>query len=711
MLTVKILRNNKYIIALLVLFCFTMNAQTKLYVSPSGNDANRGSKEAPLASLVGARDAIRKYKKNSDKQESFIVLVEGGIYYMKEPLILTTEDSGTPNFPIVYKAKEGAKPVFSGGKKIEGFVENSNGLWETKLFETAYYKWKFDQLYINSKRAILARTPNVGFIEIDTVRQHVWEQGTSRIAAKAQQSIYFDEANFKFLSSILQEDIKNVRFKAFHKWDVTLRHIDGINTDSLLVVTSGKGMKPWNPLKKGTRMVFENFESALDTVGEWFLKGNGTLLYKPQQGETIENSEVIAPVLENLITIKGNASQNKFVSNIQFEGLSFKHCHYKIPNIGSEPNQAAAILNAAIMIEGAKDIKISNCEVSQIGQHAIWLGKGCSSSSIESTYIHNIGGGGIYLGDFKPLEGAEHTHHITVNNNIIQSGGQEFPAAVGIWVGHSSDNKITHNDIGNFYYTGISVGWVWGYKPSLAKRNTIAFNKIHHIGWDLLSDMAGVYTLGASEGTVIENNVIHHVHAYSYGGWGMYADEGSTGISFKNNLVYNTKTGGFQQNYGKDNSVTNNILAYAKKYQLQCTVPEKHKSFTFTNNIVFFNEGMVLKGAWDQVIAEIDFNIYWNSKGNDYDFNGHSFSDWQKKGFDENSFLINPNFKNPTDADFTFINKSYRKIKFKPFDYSKSGVYGNEAWTEKAKLSVAITERFDASVKKNMELEIENASH
>ncbi|WP_299782402.1 right-handed parallel beta-helix repeat-containing protein [uncultured Formosa sp.] len=689
-----------------VISCFSLQAQTTFYISPNGNNNNSGGELQPLANLIGARNAIREHRKTTTEGQSYTVIVKDGNYIMQETFLLTAEDSGSENYPIIYKAEKGAHPVFSGGKIIEGFSINSDGLWEAKIRESVYYKWKFDQLYVNNKRATLARTPNENFIEIDSVQEQIWKQGRSKVAEKAEQKLFFSKDAFKLLSKINEEEISQLRFKAYHKWDYTLRHIDAIDKESLSITTSGNGMKPWNKLKKGTRVVFENYKDALDVPGEWFLSQKGILYYMPKAEETLENTTIVAPVLEQLVSIKGDASKHNYVEHIRFEGLSFEYCHYKIPSSGSEPNQAAAKLNAAIDVKGARNVTFYNGEISKIGQHALWFGKGVSNSVVENFYMHNLGGGGVYLGNFKALGGSEHTHHITVNNNIIQSGGQEFPAAVGVWVGHSSDNNITHNDIGNFYYTGISVGWIWGYAPSLAKRNTIAYNHIHHIGWDLLSDMAAIYTLGASEGTVVENNLIHHIHSYSYGGWGMYADEGSSGIVFQNNLVYNTKTGGFQQNYGKDNVVKNNILAYAKKYQLQCTIAEDHKSFSFTNNIILFNEGMVAKGAWDDVNADIDYNIYWNESGNVYDFNAHSFKDWQKKNFDRHSFLINPNFKNPLEADFRFKNrKSYEKINFSPFNYSKAGVLGDKEWKSKAKLSDIILKQFDDAVKQNIELD------
>ncbi len=314
--------------------------------------------------------------------------------------------------------------------------------------------------------------------------------------------------------------------------------------------------------------------------------------------------------------------------------------------------------------------------------------------------MHDLGAGGVKIGETTiRKDESEITNHIVVDNNIIRDAGHVFPCAVGIIIFNAADNQLTHNEIANLRYSGISAGWVWGYAYSPSKRNVIEFNHIHHLGWGELSDMGGVYTLGASEGTTVSNNVIHHIYSFDYGGWGLYTDEGSYGIVEENNLVYACKNSGFHQHYGKENIIRNNIFALNIRAQLQATRVEEHRSITFTNNIVYFDKGTLLSSNWHKFNLLTDYNIYWDTRTRDIRFADQSFAEWQRSGKDIHSIIADPLFVNPDAYDFHLKNQSVtRKIKFVPFDYTRAGVYGTDEWKKLAEFDPAVAEEFDARV-------------
>ncbi|NCO36554.1 MAG: hypothetical protein GW893_22175 [Armatimonadetes bacterium] len=140
------------------------------YVSTQGNDAwsgqlaapNAGKTDGPLATIVGARNAVRRMKvKQGGLQEPVTVQLRGGVYYVPETITFAPEDSGTKECPISYTAYPGEKPELVGGKRITGLKPAGNGTMWVYLPEVQKGKWHFRQLFVNGERQVRARCPNV----------------------------------------------------------------------------------------------------------------------------------------------------------------------------------------------------------------------------------------------------------------------------------------------------------------------------------------------------------------------------------------------------------------------------------------------------------------------------------------------------------------------------------------------------------------------
>ena len=136
-------------------------AAVTLYVAPDGNDAwsgklpgrNAAGNDGPLASLAGARDALRRLRAQGPLQGSVSVSVAAGMYQLQDTLVFEPQDSGTAASPVVYQAAPGARPVFTGGRKVQGFTPVGGGRWQAHLPEVQAGRWYFEDLYVNGRRA------------------------------------------------------------------------------------------------------------------------------------------------------------------------------------------------------------------------------------------------------------------------------------------------------------------------------------------------------------------------------------------------------------------------------------------------------------------------------------------------------------------------------------------------------------------------------
>ncbi|MCK5801414.1 MAG: right-handed parallel beta-helix repeat-containing protein [Lentisphaeria bacterium] len=659
-------------------------AELAIFVSPCGDDAwtgtlpapNDDGTDGPLGTIKAAQAAVRALRANSATQQPVTVFLREGVYALDEALVFTPDDSGAKGAPTLYRPFGEEDVSISGGTSVTGWTR-SGGLLVAHLPEGV--NPRFHRLYINGYRRTLARTPNEGHYHRIARMNGIWDEkdGTTTDVGQ-KRSFAFHEGDFPKLPGYA-----GVNAVAMRNWESAILPVQEVNFERHAVLFTGP-MK-WD-LRKGDRYYLEGFRDALDARGEWWCdREAGLLYYKPLRGERVGALHCIVPRLTELVVLKGDPGTGRYVEHLTFEGITFRDTDYLLPPTGHSDWQAAVTIPAAIQADGARDVVIRRCVVRNIGQYGIWFRRGCIRNTIEQTEVYDLGAGGIRIGDERVRKKKEEqTSANTVHNCFIHDGSSVFYGAIPLWVGQSSDNTLTHNEICDFNYTGLSVGWSWGFGPTACHRNEIAYNHLHHLGRGVLYDMAAIYTLGISTGTHIHHNLIHHIWGFleGYGAGGIYPDEGSSGLLIENNVVYETQNGGLTVHYGRDIVARNNIFAFGQRSQVHLGRKDKGSSQTFRNNIILYREGGLFQRMCE---LEADRNLYWSTGEDPLAFpGGLTFAKWQEEGYDQNSLIADPLFLDAEKWDFRLAaNSPALALGFKPIDISTAGLVGEAQWTDR----------------------------
>ena len=701
-----------------------------LYVSPQGDDgwsghrpeaaADRG--DGPLATPQAAVQRAVAERGRGKARRAVRIVLRGGTYFLDRPLCLTPAQGGlvvwgpiagksfsvAREMPLTFAAFPGETPVLSGGVRLSGWrVATVNGrtAWVTDLPESMRGGAPFRQLFVNGERRFRPRLPRTGLYQVlgapgfrpNKQRSH-WMQGHDRFTCRPGEIQAWP--NF--------QDVEVVMLQ---RWIESRQSLTAFDPHRNLVTMDRKshysiihdGTDPEIP--EGCRYYVENVFSALTEPGEWYLdRAKGCVYYLPLPGEEIATAEVIVPRLACLVELSGKvdeaavlAAESRAKSRVSerdyevmplprgtvqlvhFTGITFSHTEWHGPAGRAGSMQASHDVPGAVILRRAEMCGFDRCRFVNLGTYAVEMLGESTANTVTRCELRNLGGGGV-----KIWHGGRRN---TVSDCEISRGGQVFHSSVGVLIGQAAGNRILHNHIHDFYYTAVSIGWLWGFAESRSYGNLIEHNHIHDIGKDWLSDMGGIYALGFAPGTRIRFNVIHDVRSGVYGGVGIYPDEGSCDLLIENNLVYRCRSFTFSQHFGRDNVVRNNIFVDGEENQVALHRDEPgHCSLVFENNIVVYRHGETVKGGYmckelNPIKAGFRHNLYWNSTGVPPRFFGKTLKEWQATGMDAGSVTADPMFIAPERDDYRLRPDSPAPaaIGFAPFDWSGVGPRGVKA--------------------------------
>ena len=656
--------------------CINQPSFHQLYVIPTASlrsDESDGSIASPYSSVTQALDHIERRSQHNSSSIHRTIINLYPTYHFDNTIhfrhvhshttlkTMSAEDIAT--FQKVsnheYQHHISSMASISGGIPVTNWTKVSGNTYSAIVPRLTFV----NQLFVNNRRIVRTRVPT-------NYSEYLQFVAPLNDSTQARYGFQYASGQFNYSS------LDNAMVIVYHCWTESHHYIDRLIPENNTVLFTNPSQLPMSsfPEQSQRRFHIENLCEALVPNSFCFVNETKTIYLMTDGSYDPTTAQIITSINDFILIIASNDTSTP-VEDIIIDNVAIQHSAWNITRTEQAEEQAAAfITTAAVFIANATSITMSNIEVSHTGTFGIWIREGTSDINIINSIVTDTGAGGIRMGQtITPVQIS--TSSINIISNEVSYGGNVFPSAVAVLSHRAFDVIIADNVIHHHRYSGISIGWEWGYGESYTRNMLIKGNYIYSIGQHILSDEGGIYTLGIQPGTVIHGNVIKNVYSYSTYAFGIYLDEGSSDIVVSNNVVYNILWGAMLQDYGANNTIINNVFARSSLSPPQpiFSVPdgdirisrgENHRTWTLTRNIIYDTYNGInhtVYHALTPAIAQFDNNVYYNPFGALLLFGTQRipFEEWQKTGQDNNSVIADPLFAGDVNqCDFFTVQSS-----------------------------------------------------
>jgi len=539
-------------------------AASHFWVAVDGRDDAPGTQEQPFATLARAREAVLATVREGRQDDDIIIHLRGGIHRLDRTFELTSAETGAGRHAVIFTAQTDERAVITGSRPLKGTWRRvDDTLWSLAVPEAAQGRWVFRSLFRDGRSQSRAREPDTGWY------------APAAVDAERRRLTLLEPlpAAWAGLAGVEINSVAHWHFNRQPAAEITATSVLGrrpIGSD----VSSDR-----MSVKAHARIWLENALAFADTPGEWFLDTvAGELFYRAAPGEDPNQAAFSAPVLRELVILRGTAEQP--VRNVHFRGLEFAETDWEMPAEGRLGLQAGAWAydrsrtytpGAALRFIYAVRTSVEHCAFRDLGDGAVAFEIGSREGLISRCDFERVGSNAIQVGRMAEFTGDGHPMHrdfrsprekldgqqtiptvddiyreistrvaeapgrITLADNRIVNCGTLDYGSVAIAVGYAHHVTIEHNLLRDLPYTGVSLGWRWAPGFTNCHSNVVRGNRIERV-MQQAGDGGAIYVVGDQPGTRILANFVHD-SGRNYSSHGIYADAFSDHMEIADNYV------------------------------------------------------------------------------------------------------------------------------------------------------------------------------